>query len=201
MAVREFQRSPIGVILLIGIVKKNGIMLVDSPCSSSATKARSGVDLQGLHPALPPHPHDHDGGAAGRCLMLGTGAGSNPPAAGLRIVGGDPVAAPDAVHDARSLHLPEAAVALRGTPRPPPPFLFQHTEVKAMLDRARSARTSTASSPRRPQRPRHPHVGGALNILLADVFALYLKTTSTGTSAGRICDYHLLPTSRPPALP
>ena len=58
----------IGIILLIGIVKKNGIMLVDFALEVERTR-RTGagrVDLPRLHHAFPADPDDHHGGAAGR---------------------------------------------------------------------------------------------------------------------------------------
>ena len=58
----------IGIILLIGIVKKNGIMLVDFALEVERTeRLRPGrIDLPRLHPALPADPDDHHGGAARR---------------------------------------------------------------------------------------------------------------------------------------
>ena len=58
----------VGIILLIGIVKKNGIMLVDFALQAEQNEGLSTeeVDLSGLHQALSPHSHDHDGGAARR---------------------------------------------------------------------------------------------------------------------------------------
>ena len=58
----------VGIILLIGIVKKNGIMLVDFALEAERNAwpdARRG-DLPGLRAALPADPDDHDGGAARR---------------------------------------------------------------------------------------------------------------------------------------
>ena len=59
----------IGIILLIGIVKKNGIMLVDFALEVERSEGLGsrGVDLPRLHHAVPPDPDDHHGGAAGRC--------------------------------------------------------------------------------------------------------------------------------------
>ena len=56
----------IGIILLIGIVKKNGIMMVDFAINA---ERRDGADAArrdppGLPAALPPDPDDDDGGAA-----------------------------------------------------------------------------------------------------------------------------------------
>ena len=58
----------VGIILLIGIVKKNGIMLVDFALQVEQQRGLDGrgSDLPGLHPALPADPDDHDGGAARR---------------------------------------------------------------------------------------------------------------------------------------
>ena len=82
----------IGIILLIGIVKKDGIMLVDFALEverSRGTELR-GIDLPGLRAPLPAHPHDDDGGAArwraadaGHRRRLG-----DTPTARLYIVGG-----------------------------------------------------------------------------------------------------------------
>ena len=60
----------IGVILLIGIVKKNAIMMVDFALDCRARgrqKSTSGSHLRGLHTALPPD-HDDDDGSHFRCL-------------------------------------------------------------------------------------------------------------------------------------
>ncbi len=70
----------IGIILLIGIVKKNGIMLVDLCLASRAgagPRSRR-VNLQCLRLALPPDPDDHNGGfvRAASPLMIGTGNGA-----------------------------------------------------------------------------------------------------------------------------
>ena len=60
--------SLIGIILLIGIVKKNAIMMIDFAIEAERdehmTPERS--DLSGLRAALPSHHHDHHGGDAGR---------------------------------------------------------------------------------------------------------------------------------------
>ncbi len=70
----------IGIILLIGIVKKNGIMMVDFALQAEREQALSprGGDPPGLPAALPA---DHDDHAWRRCsaalpLMLGHGTGS-----------------------------------------------------------------------------------------------------------------------------
>ncbi len=68
----------IGVILLIGIVKKNGIMMVDFAITpSDERRAAARRDPRGLPAAVPPDPDDDDGGAAvGPAADAGHGAGS-----------------------------------------------------------------------------------------------------------------------------
>jgi len=68
----------IGIILLIGIVKKNGIMLVISRSSRSATIiCRRGTRCGARRCCGSVHHDDDDGGDAwGVPLMLGTGTGS-----------------------------------------------------------------------------------------------------------------------------
>ena len=58
----------IGVILLIGIVKKNGIMMVDFAITAERDEhlSRDGGDPQGGAAALPSDHDDDDGGAARR---------------------------------------------------------------------------------------------------------------------------------------
>ena len=57
----------IGIILLIGIVKKNGIMLVDFAISRERDgPAAARGDTASLPAALPADPDDDDGGAVGR---------------------------------------------------------------------------------------------------------------------------------------
>ncbi len=53
----------IGVILLIGIVKKNAIMMIDFALARAARWLRRGGPghLPRLQPAPAPHPHDHHG--------------------------------------------------------------------------------------------------------------------------------------------
>ena len=109
----------VGIILLIGIVKKNGIMLVDFALAGRAPPWHDpgAGDLPGLRAALPADPDDHHGGDAGRGAAdarqrrrLG-----NPPAARLchrRRPRLEP--ASDALHDAGRLPLsrpPHPAVA------------------------------------------------------------------------------------------
>ena len=56
----------IGIILLIGIVKKNGIMMVDFAINAERRDGddAAGGDPPGLPAALPADPDDDDGGAA-----------------------------------------------------------------------------------------------------------------------------------------
>ena len=58
----------IGIILLIGIVKKNGIMMVDFALDGERQRGLppAAGDPRGLPGALPPDPDDHAGGAARR---------------------------------------------------------------------------------------------------------------------------------------
>ncbi len=58
----------IGIILLIGIVKKNAIMMIDFALEAERKEGKSpaGSDLSGLPAAVPPDHDDHHGGAAGR---------------------------------------------------------------------------------------------------------------------------------------
>ena len=58
----------IGIILLIGIVKKNGIMMVDFAITAERREGDDAArgDPPGLPAALPADPDDHDGGAAQR---------------------------------------------------------------------------------------------------------------------------------------
>ncbi len=60
--------SIIGIVLLIGIVKKNAIMMIDFALAGRAPGGEepSRRDLRGLHAALPPDPDDDDGGVVGR---------------------------------------------------------------------------------------------------------------------------------------
>src|ERR1700682_3350533 len=61
----------IGIILLIGIVKKNGIMLVDFAIAAERDRgmprsAAGAGDPRGVPAALPSDPEDHRGGDTGR---------------------------------------------------------------------------------------------------------------------------------------
>ena len=104
----------IGIILLIGIVKKNGIMMVDFAIQAERDQhlPPEAVDPQGLPAALPADHDDHHGGvvrgaAAGAGTWHRLGAA---PAAGLHH-GGRPAAEPgaDAVHDSGDLPVPGQA--------------------------------------------------------------------------------------------
>ncbi len=107
----------IGVILLIGIVKKNGIMLVDFAIVAerkehlSPEEAIRKAALLRFRPILD---DDHGGHAGRRAFDAGARHGvGDPPAARLRHggrTGGQPVA--DAVHDPGDLHLPRQACAV-----------------------------------------------------------------------------------------
>jgi multidrug efflux pump subunit AcrB len=99
----------IGIILLIGIVKKNAIMMIDFALEAERDEgqdARRG-HLPGLPAALPAHHDDHHGRAAGRLpLALGTAWLGTAPPLGITIVGGlivQPGA--DALHHAGDLSL------------------------------------------------------------------------------------------------
>ena len=58
----------IGVILLIGIVKKNAIMMIDFALDAERTRGldADGCDSRGVPASLPPDPHDDDGRDARR---------------------------------------------------------------------------------------------------------------------------------------
>ena len=57
--------ATIGILLLIGIVKKNAIMMIDFALDAQRTEgmAAGRRDPRGLPPALPPDPDDHAGRA------------------------------------------------------------------------------------------------------------------------------------------
>jgi HAE1 family hydrophobic/amphiphilic exporter-1 len=120
----------IGIILLIGIVKKNGIMMVDFALVAERERGMSPRrDLRGVPAALPPDHDDHDVRAAGGLpLMLGHGAGSElRRPLGYAMVGGLVVADAHAVQHAGGLSLPGSRALLvhapqgaRGGGKPPP---------------------------------------------------------------------------------
>ena len=81
----------IGVILLVGIVKKNAIMMIDFALEGERKRQLTPeLDLRSLPAALSSDHDDDDGGAArGLPLALGTGAGSElRRPLGIAIVGG-----------------------------------------------------------------------------------------------------------------
>ena len=95
----------IGIILLIGIVKKNAIMMIDFALAAERNEGKNSYDsiFEACTAALPSDPDDHHGGAAGR---FAAGAGHRhriraAPAAGNhhhRRADREPIA--DAIHDA-----------------------------------------------------------------------------------------------------
>ena len=107
----------IGIIMLIGIVKKNGIMMVDFALTrpARAEPAAGGSDLPGLRVALP---SDHDDDDVRDPRRPAADAGGRhrlraPPAARL-CHGGRPAAepGPDPVHHAGGLSLPRSVEQL-----------------------------------------------------------------------------------------
>ena len=102
--------SIIGIILLIGIVKKNAIMMIDFALEAERNEGKS--PDRGHPPggaaALPPHPDDHGGGPVRRPAAdagLGHGLGTAPSAGHLHRgrPSGEPAAHP--VHHPGDLHL------------------------------------------------------------------------------------------------
>ena len=100
----------IGIVLLIGIVKKNGIMMVDFALEAEREHGKSATDAiyEACLAPLPPHHDDDHGGSAGR---VAAGAGKwfrfrTAPAAGY-FHGGWSAAEPGshALHHAGDLHL------------------------------------------------------------------------------------------------
>jgi multidrug efflux pump subunit AcrB len=82
----------IGIILLIGLVKKNAIMMIDVALDveTDARQEAGGRHLRGLFAALPADHDDHHGGSAGGCRWRwarGTGSELHRPL-GITIVGG-----------------------------------------------------------------------------------------------------------------
>ena len=82
----------IGIILLIGIVKKNAIMMIDFALAAERDEGKNSRDAiyRGLPAPLPPHPHDHHGRDARRRsagLRLRHRRRTAPPL-GIAIIGG-----------------------------------------------------------------------------------------------------------------
>jgi hypothetical protein len=98
----------IGIILLIGIVEKNGIMLVDFAIGALRNRARR-RDPRGMSTALSADHHDDDGRAPRRC-PANTRRGhrrGDPPAAWLRHRWrADRQPGADALYDADRLPIP-----------------------------------------------------------------------------------------------
>jgi multidrug efflux pump len=84
--------SIIGIVLLIGIVKKNAIMMIDFALQAEREEGKTPIDaiFEACMLALPPDPDDDDGCVVGRlAVALGTGTGfelRRP--LGITIVGG-----------------------------------------------------------------------------------------------------------------
>jgi multidrug efflux pump subunit AcrB len=81
----------IGIILLIGLVKKNAIMMIDVALDVERTQGKKPVEaIIRMYPAFPSHNDDDNGGAAGwLSLALGSGTGSElHRLLGITIVGG-----------------------------------------------------------------------------------------------------------------
>jgi len=56
----------IGIILLIGIVKKNRIMMLTSHCGANANEgSHAGCDIRGLHVAFRPYSFERPGSHVG----------------------------------------------------------------------------------------------------------------------------------------
>ena len=77
--------SLIGIILLIGIVKKNAIMMIDFALEAERDEHKPPEEAiyQASLAALPAHHDDHDGGAVRR-LAAGTGPRAQVPNCGIR---------------------------------------------------------------------------------------------------------------------
>ena len=104
----------IGIVLLIGIVKKNGIMLVDFALARRARPRLAGGrgDLRGLHRALPSDPDD-DARRTARCRaadrLVRPRLRVSPPTRHHHRRRPHRVAGADALHDAGDLPLPRQA--------------------------------------------------------------------------------------------
>jgi hypothetical protein len=113
----------IGTALLIGIVKKNGIMLVDFRARGGT---RSRAEQRGRHPpgmygAVPHHPDDDAGRAARGCAPYarnGNRIGNSPAARLCDCRWSVHLAAAGAFHNTGRLHLHEPTKRLDGTTAP-----------------------------------------------------------------------------------
>ena len=119
----------IGIILLIGIVKKNAIMMIDFALEAErAGKTPAGIHLPGLPAAFSSHHDDHDGGHARR-LAPRAGRGHRlgiAPSAGYCHCRRPPVQpGPDALHHAGRLSLHGSAPTLVSRASAGPPAATQ----------------------------------------------------------------------------
>ena len=69
--------SIIGIVLLIGIVKKNAIMMIDFALQAERQEGKSPADsiFDGVHASIPSHPDDDHGGFVWR-IASGAGDGN-----------------------------------------------------------------------------------------------------------------------------
>ena len=140
----------IGVILLIGIVKKNGIMMVDFAISAERRDGETPFNAipAGLPAPLPPHPDDDHGGDAQRPAIDAGQRRRLRTAQAARLRNGRRAAAepgPDALHHAGDLSLPRQAAAVA---RPAPP----HPPARPGREDGRHRGLSAVYSARRPTR-------------------------------------------------
>ena len=102
--------SFVGIIMLIGIVKKNAIMMIDFALEAQRTQNLSPAEAicGGVPGAVPAHHDDHHGGAGGNAAdRAGVGRGLGSAASAGIGSGGRPggFAITDAIHHAGVLHL------------------------------------------------------------------------------------------------
>ena len=107
----------VGIIMLIGIVKKNAIMMIDFAIEARAEPredARAECDPRGGQRAVPADHDDHDGGAGGHAADRARPRRGRRVAPAARHRGGGRarvLAAHHALHHAGDLHLPRRAAA------------------------------------------------------------------------------------------